>query len=71
MFESFSAKTVREEYAALCFLKGKRVTVVKDQKEREATALGLDDALGLVVRYDDGTSETLISGEVRVRLLLR
>ena len=71
LFESFSAKTVREEYAALCFLKGKRVTVVKDQKEREATALGLDDALGLVVRYDDGTSETLISGEVRVRLLLR
>ena len=57
---------VKKEYAERCFLAGMRVTVVKEISEREATVLGLSDALGLLVRYDDGEKEELTSGEVRV-----
>ena len=35
--------------------------------ERVAYAEEIDDAFGLVVRYDDGRRETIRSGEVSVR----
>ena len=35
--------------------------------EREAVAEAVDDEFGLVVRYPDGTRETVFSGEVSVR----
>ena len=68
LFDDFCADELRREYRDACFLTGKRVTVLKAEP-REATVFGLDDALGLIVRYDDGSQETLLSGEVH--LLLR
>ena len=68
--DDFSVENVRKDYRELCFPIGTRLTVVKGNAEREATAQGLDDALGLIVEYDDGTRETLISGEVRIKAVL-
>ena len=56
---------VKKEYVEGCFLIGKRVTVVKENGEKEATVRGLSEALGLWVVYDDGEKEELTSGEVR------
>lgn len=70
VFQNFSAEEVRRDYRALCFQAGTRLTVVKGEILRDATARGLDDALGLIVEYDDGTRETLICGEVRVKMAL-
>ena len=40
--------------------------MIDGQAER-ALAAGIDDGFGLVVRFPDGRTETLISGEVTVR----
>ena len=37
-------------------------------RERNAVALDIDDDCRLVVRYEDGTADSLFSGEVSVRL---
>ena len=70
LFDHFFVETVREEYRVRCFPIGTPLTVIKENAEREATARGLDDALGLIVEYEDGTRETLISGEVSVKAAL-
>jgi len=70
LFDDFSLETVRENYRTRCFPSGTRLTVVKGDAEREAIACGLDDKLGLIVEYEDGTRETLISGEVRIKTSL-
>lgn len=70
LLDDFSVESVREDYRARCFPIGTRLTVIKGEAERKATARGLDDALGLIVEYDDGTRERLISGEVRVKVVL-
>lgn len=69
-FDAFSAEQLEEEYRALSFPRGTKITVIKEKGSREATVLGLTDALALEVLYEDGTQESLISGEVRLKLLL-
>ncbi len=59
---------IYEEYKKMCFVPGRRVTVLRGQMEREALALDLDEECRLVVRYDDGTEEALFSGEISLRL---
>ncbi len=56
-----------EEYRRRCFVPGKRILVLRGGTSRPALALSLDDACGLRVRYDDGSEETLSSGEVSIR----
>lgn len=63
--EQTPVEVIKKEYAERCFLVGTRVTVVKENSEREATVLGLSEGLGLLVRYDDNEKEELFSGEVR------
>ena len=67
LFDDFSAERVRESYRALCFPIGTELTVLKDDRAYDATAQGLSDDLGLIVEYPDGSRETLISGEVRIK----
>lgn len=52
-----------DEYRRHCVVPGRRVSV----DGRAALALGIDDGFGLTVRYDDGGTQTLRSGEVSVR----
>ena len=56
-----------EEYKARSFLIGKPVYVLRGGASRPATACDIDDECRLLVRYEDGTSEALSSGEVSVR----
>ncbi len=57
-------------YRRDCLTPGNRVLIRRGDTEREAFAEGIGDDFGLVVRYDDGVTETLSSGEVSVRGLL-
>lgn len=54
------------EYRRRSFILGKRIAVSKFNSERMATAIGISDNAGLIVRYDDGNEETLNSGEARI-----
>lgn len=56
------------EYRKRSFVPGNRVCFVRGDETFEAFAIGVDDAGGLVVRYDDGREESLRSGEVSVRI---
>ena len=56
------------QYRQRSFVPGNRVCFERDGETREALALAVDDAGGLLVRYDDGREESLRSGEVSVRL---
>lgn len=49
---------------------GSRVVVISPTDSREAEAVDIAPDAGLVVRYDDGTVNTVNSGEVSVRGLL-
>ena len=50
-----------------CDTLGHPVRILGSGPERVAYAEEIDDAFGLVVRYDDGRRETIRSGEVSVR----
>lgn len=54
-------------YRADCATIGREVRVIRGSSERNAFAETVDDDFALVVRYEDGTRETVFSGEVSVR----
>ena len=55
------------EYRRRCVTLGRRVRILGSGMERTAEALDVDEAFGLIVRREDGTLETVRSGEVSVR----
>ena len=60
-------KSFIEEYKKRSFIIGQRVAVSKFAgEEKMAVAEDISDDAGLVVRYDDGETETLNSGEARI-----
>lgn len=56
------------EYRKNCVVPGSEISVIRPDKSVKAYALGLDDDLGLIVRYEDGTEDVLRSGEINIRL---
>ena len=48
-------------------LLGKAITFIRDGVTTPATAIGIDEVGGLVVRLEDGSVITLRSGEITVR----
>ncbi len=59
---------ILQQYRKDCITLGQVVSVVKaDGVSRHGTALDIDDEGGLIVSFDDGTIETVNSGEVSVR----
>ena len=50
-----------DRYRADCATLGREVRVIRAGGEREAVAEAVDDEFGLVVRYPDGTRETVFS----------
>lgn len=52
------------EYRDRSCLVGKRVHVLRGDTPRPALVQGVDERCRLLVRYDDGTAEALLSGEV-------
>ncbi len=57
-----------EEYRRRSLLGGRRVTVATPFGSTPATAIDVDEACRLRVRYDDGREEVLSSGDVSIRL---
>lgn len=58
---------ILERYRLDCVTIGKAVRVIRGEGSRPGTALDVDEAGALVVRYADGTIEHVNSGEVSVR----
>lgn len=57
-----------QRYKDLCFVLGRDITVTNGDFHAEATALDIDDDCRLIVRYADGHTEALNSGEISVLL---
>ena len=56
-----------EEYRRRCVNLGRPVRVLRGDASRQAAALDVDQQFGLTVRYENGETETVRSGEVSVR----
>lgn len=54
-------------YRQDCFTLGKEISIVRGEDIRHATALDVDSNGALVVKYEDGTTEAVNSGEVSIR----
>lgn len=57
-----------ESYRERSFVPGKEIEVISGGHSRRAFALDVDGACRLVVRYEDGKTECLSSGEIRIKL---
>lgn len=54
-------------YRADCITPGREIVLLRAGQARYGTALRVDDDGGLTVRFTDGTTETVTSGEVSIR----
>lgn len=73
MYRDFTAgRNMRwlEQYRKDCVTLGKEVYLLREGRREQALALDVDQEFGLVVRFPDGRTETITSGEVSVRGLL-
>lgn len=59
--------TLLNRYRQDCFTLGKEISIVRGEDIRHAIATDVDSNGALVVRYEDGTTETVNSGEVSIR----
>ena len=55
-------------YQERCFVVGREIDVIAGGNSRRARALSVDDECRLTVEYENGTRETLASGEVSIRV---
>lgn len=56
-----------QTYRTDCMTLGQPVVLLRGDTKRYGTALDLDSNGGLIVRFDDGTVQTVDSGEISVR----
>lgn len=70
-YEDYKAKpdleALKERYEASCINLHQKVRLIKKNEEVIAEAIGINNAGELIVRYEDGTEEEVLSGEVSVR----
>lgn len=59
--------TYMEEYRKVSCVIGQEVRLIRPDGEITGTALDIDDEGGLTVRFSDGHTETLTSGEITLR----
>ena len=58
---------ILDRYRRSCITIGQDISLVRSDEIRHGTALDVDDLGALVVRFADGHTETINSGEVSVR----
>lgn len=56
-----------ERYRTDCVTLGKQISVLRGNEVFHATALSVDDEGGLVIRREDGSVQSVTSGEVSIR----
>ena len=66
-YQQIEKREYLDEYRARSIVLGKKVSVIAGGGEKTARALEIDDDCGLLVRYEDGSTETLRSGSVSVK----
>ncbi len=69
-FTALNSKKIEKylaEYRGRCVTIGKRINVIMGEFCQEASALSVDDTFGLTVKFEDGTVETVRSGEATIR----
>jgi BirA family biotin operon repressor/biotin-[acetyl-CoA-carboxylase] ligase len=64
---SFTSGDFLNEYKSLSFIIGEDIVFLRKNIWRDAKAVDIADNGGLVVKYENGESETLFSGEITVR----
>ena len=60
-------ETMLEQYRRDCVTLGKKISVVRGDEIRHGTALDIGGNGDLIVRFDDGHTEAVSSGEVSIR----
>lgn len=66
MYISLEKADFWEEYKDRSFLIGKEISFIKNGENKTATVLDIEKSFGLVVKYKDGSVETLTTGEVTI-----
>ena len=59
--------SIMEQYRKDCMTLNQQIVLLRGDEKRYGTALSIDDDGGLIVRFDDGTAETVQAGEISVR----
>lgn len=59
--------TIMNRYRLDCMTVGREIVLIRGEEKRYGTALQVEDDGGLRVLFDDGTTQTVQSGEVSVR----
>lgn len=67
-YQNLEEKVFLQEYKERSFVVGKEIKVVRFGTSKKARALEVDDDCHLKVQYEDGSIETLSSGEISIRL---
>lgn len=65
---NLSDRSFLEDYRENSMVLGKTISVLSQDGPKSALAYGVDDNGGLMVRYPDGTTEILSTGEISIRL---
>lgn len=60
-------EAILDRYRKDCVTFGQQISLVRGDEIRYGTALDIDDLGALLVRFDDGSVETVSSGEVSIR----
>lgn len=60
-------REIMDAYRNDCITVGQRISVVRGESVRHGLALSVDDQGGLLVSFDEGTTETVNAGEVSIR----
>ena len=58
----------QEVYRSRSLALGRQIKVITPEGEKEALALDIDADCHLIVRYEDGSTASLTSGEISIRL---
>jgi BirA family biotin operon repressor/biotin-[acetyl-CoA-carboxylase] ligase len=67
-YRNFEKKEFISEYKRRSIVIGKTVSVITPSYSKKAEVLDIDDKCRLIVRYEDGSEETVSTGEISIRL---
>lgn len=66
-YQKLGEKTFLKEYRERSMIVGHDILVLQGGSSNKALALAIDDSCHLIVEYEDGSQETLSSGEISIR----
>lgn len=69
LYTEFDTEKISAKYKTLSYVLNKEIFVIKDGEQKKALAIDIDNACGLVVKYDNNSIETLNSGEISTKII--